>query len=349
MALFSAGALMGTGIGPLLTSFIVSFGDWRWVFWTQGIVTSVTVIYLVSFFPETRASVLLSRKAKALNRLYDKLEAAGLYGVLVPPKPEQDEKHSKVMRVRFKTVDDEDRQSIWKMIRVSCYRPCRMLVTESVVFFFSLWAAFAWAVLYMQFGAIPLVFSRVYGFNKWQCGLVFTTICVGTVVALIVSIYLERVLRKQWPERASSAEGRLVWACFGSLFLPAGLFWFGWTSQPTVPFMIPILGIFLSTMGIFSIYLSCFNFLTDAYHVYASSALAAQSGCRNILGGIFPLVTSQMFTDLGHPWASSVLGLAGFLLCFVPWALMIYGPHIRARSKMFCSPHTCPAASLGSL
>lgn len=49
-----------------------------------------------------------------------------------------------------------------------------MLGTEPVVFFFSLWVAFAWGVLYIQFGAIPLVFKKVYSFNAWQCGLVFS-------------------------------------------------------------------------------------------------------------------------------------------------------------------------------
>jgi hypothetical protein len=86
-------------------------------------------------------------------------------------------------------------------------------------------------------------------------------------------------------------------------------------------------------MGIYSIYLATFNYLADAYHRYASSALAAQSFCRNMLGGIFPLVTVAMFNDLTFQGAASLLGGVGTLLTLVPWVLVFYGPKIRARSK----------------
>jgi hypothetical protein len=48
-----------------------------------------------------------------------------------------------------------------------------MLLTESVVFWFSLWAAFSWTVLYIQFTSIPLVFEKTYGFNIQQSNAIF--------------------------------------------------------------------------------------------------------------------------------------------------------------------------------
>jgi len=48
-----------------------------------------------------------------------------------------------------------------------------MLATEPVVAFFSLWVAFSWAVLYLTFGAIPLVYSTRHGFSVEQNGAVF--------------------------------------------------------------------------------------------------------------------------------------------------------------------------------
>lgn len=39
---------------------------------------------------------------------------------------------------------------------------------------------------------------------------------------------------------------------------------------------------------------------------------------RNILGGIFPLVTTAMFTNLGYPGASSLLGgIVSHIGCFI--------------------------------
>jgi len=87
-------------------------------------------------------------------------------------------------------------------------------------------------------------------------------------------------------------------------------------------------------MGIFSIYLAVFNYLADTYGKYASSALAAQSFCRNMLGGAFPLFTKQMFTKMTYQGAGSFLGAVSALLTIVPWMLIFYGPRIRARSKI---------------
>jgi hypothetical protein len=93
------------------------------------------------------------------------------------------------------------------------------------------------------------------------------------------------------------------------------------------------MGIACATMGIFSIYLATFNYLADTYHRYASSALAAQSCCRNMLGGVFPLVVTALFNNLTFQGAASLLGGLAVLLTAVPWVLVMFGPTIRARSK----------------
>lgn len=90
--------------------------------------------------------------------------------------------------------------------------------------------------------------------------------------------------------------------------MPVGLFWFGWTSYSSIPWIVPTLAIGFATIGILSIYLATFNYLADTYHRYASSAIAAQSFSRCILGALFPLAADPMFTNLGYPGASSLLG-----------------------------------------
>ncbi|KAI7343007.1 MFS general substrate transporter, partial [Hortaea werneckii] len=68
MALFAGAALVGTGLGPLVSGFIAYNTTWRWIFYLQVIVDGVVIVFIVFFFKETRGSVLLSRKAKALNK-----------------------------------------------------------------------------------------------------------------------------------------------------------------------------------------------------------------------------------------------------------------------------------------
>lgn len=407
MALFAGAALLGTGAGPLVAAAITqqsgSSNKWRWVFWHQAIMNGLLIAVLVIFFKESRGSVILSRRAKVVNKWYEQLEAAGFYGVWMTEGPEptlndekslppndptpgdiMDEKRtaettspdpsSTLQRVRWVVKEDEDRASLARMISVSVYRPFHLLVTEPVVLSFSVWVSFAWAVLYLTFGSIPLVFSAVYGWDIQSTGYVFISMMAGAVLATIQCIALEKlldhpqwrvsaatcnstsadssstsssssapaqpgsgssrfwaVMRRRFP--AESSESRIYFTCFTAILLPVGLFIFGLSAKSNLSWIGPIIGIALATMGIYSIYLATFNYLADVYGQYASSALAAQSCCRNLLGGVFPLVMSALFTNLGPARAGGLLGGIACALTFVPWVLTFYGPVIRARSK----------------
>lgn len=399
MALYSGFVMAGTGAGPLIGAAISqrlggkggsgAAAAWRWVFWHQAIAAAVLMVALTLFFKETRASVLLSRKAKALNRWYEQLEQAGYYGVWIedeqptPPRPgasdqslsdgttqvgggADEEKGQtplasrrassvaglRLQRIRWLVKEDEERSSLTKMISVSLYRPFHLLFTEPVVFSFSLWVAFAWGVLYLTFSSVPLVFSLEHGWDIEKSGCIFATIIIGGFLGTAVGIWQEYVLHHtRWqptPENEADnsrfwsllrrrfpvfvPEARLYCTCVSAILLPAGLFIFGFTSKPDIHWIAPAIGICLATMGIYSVYLATFNYLADTYHKYASSALAAQSFCRNILGGVFPLVTGFMFTNLGAGRASAILGGIAVGLTAVPWVLVFFGPRIRARS-----------------
>ncbi|KAI1206955.1 MFS general substrate transporter [Annulohypoxylon truncatum] len=405
MAIFSGSVLFGTGLGPLVAGVMVQRwggeGDkWKWIFWHQAIIDFVLMVAVASFFKESRGSVLLSRKAKALNTWYAKLEEKGVFGVLVPelnkdsdvvPKPatvsgvgmpdvekngpalglegrSRPREDARLQRIRWIVKEDEQRASIATMVTVSLVRPFMLLFTEPIVFFFSLWVSFAWAILYLTFGSIPLVFQRQYGFDDEQSGYVFTAMIVGSIISTIVGIYQESILkhpkwqsgsggsdtdssqdglesaegnaevsgfwafaRRKFP--AESPESRLYFTCFTSILLPVGLYLFGLGARPSIHWMVPTFAIFLATMGIYYIYLATFNYLADIYQAYASSALAAQSFCRNVLGGVFPLVTGPLIRNLGEGAMGGLLGGIATVLTVVPVVLVLFGENIRARSS----------------
>jgi hypothetical protein len=355
----------------------------------------VTILLVVVFFKESRGSVLLSRKARALNKWYEELEAEGYFGVweveggsvcggsLVDGRDEEKGSMSDhprpaavLRRIRWVVKEDEERASLGKMIATSISRPFHLLFTEPVVFFFSLWVAFAWGILYLTFGSIPLVFQHVYGFTLEQSGYVFVSLIIGAIFATAIGLWQDRILyhpkwaadssldatangdssddaasknrsatgtspntrsdriwaflRRRFP--ASAPESRLYFTCLTSTFLPIGLFIFGFASRPGTHWIGPAIGLVLATMGILSIYLAVFNYFADTYHKYASSALAAQSFCRNVLGGAFPLVTGPLFRNLGEAGAGGLLGGIATALTIVPWVLVFFGARIRARS-----------------
>ncbi|KAF1974422.1 MFS general substrate transporter [Bimuria novae-zelandiae CBS 107.79] len=329
MALFSGGALFGTGWGPLVCGFVAQHASWRWIFYLQVILNAFAVALICAIFKETRGSVLLYRKADALNKYYAAREAAGYFTVAMPSpgKPT-----TTPQRIRWKVSSDADRTSLTRMIHTSLTRPFTLLFTEPILFSFSLWVAFSWAILYLTLAAIPLVFTQNHSFSLAQSNAVFAAMCIAALLATALSIYQEKIA-KRYGKISSTPEGRLYFACIESACMPIGLFMFGWTSAKDTHWIFPAVAIGIATIGIFSIYLSTFNYLADTYHRYASSALAAQSFCRNILAGVFPLVTRQMYEKLTFGGASSLLGGIGTLLTIVPWVLVFYGEAIRRRSK----------------
>ena len=331
MALFSGAALFGTGLGPLFAGFVAQNVSWRWVFYVQAILDALIILLVAVSFKETRGSVLLSRRAKALNDWYAAMEEAGYIGFSTYIAGST---NTPSERIRWKVKADEERDSLAKMIAISVFRPFHLLSTEPVVFFFSLWVAFSWAVLYLTFSSVPLVFRTNHAFSLQETGAVFAAMCAGAALSSCLSIAQENLARRYGKISATSTpESRLYFTCFESALMPIGLFWFGWTSFPEMHWILPTLAIACATMGIFSIYLAVFNYLADTYHRYASSALAAQSFCRNMLGGIFPLVADQMFNSMTYQGASSFLGAVGALLTLVPWVLVFFGPRIRKRSR----------------
>ena len=333
MVLFTGATLVGTGLGPLVSGFVTQHLDWRWVFYLQVISSGTLVTLVILSFKETRGSILLSRRVKALNKWYEELEAVGCIGMQMPTSDL--EKPTPCKRIRWRVQADGQRASLFKMIAISLYRPMHMLFTESVVFWFSLWMSFAWSCLYLQFNAIPLIYETVYGFTLEQSGAVFAAVSIGAIISTVLSIYQEKIAMRHYSEKiGGSPEGRLYFTCVEAFFLPIGIFWFGWTCVSTIHWIVPTIAVGFITIGIFSIYLATFNYAADVYHIYASSALAANGMCRNLLGGSFPLVTDQMFKGLGYSKASSLLGAIATALSFVPWVLVFFGPKIRARSRI---------------
>jgi MFS family permease len=128
MALFSGAALFGTGLGPMIASAIVQHTTWRWVFYSHAIVSGIFVVIMYILLKETRGSILLSRKARKLNQYYESLEEAGYYGLIMPSEGSVEKQSPR--RIRWKVKSDEERESLAKMISISCYRPFREDILE---------------------------------------------------------------------------------------------------------------------------------------------------------------------------------------------------------------------------
>ncbi|KAJ6568250.1 MFS polyamine transporter [Mycena vulgaris] len=307
MAIFSLAALAGTGLGPVVAGWIEmnSKLEWRWIQWVQMILCGAYSIIVPLVMRETRSSILLTRLAKKIRK------STG--------------------DSRYRARIEDERASLASLIFVSCTRPIHLLLTEPVVSSFSLWIGFLWGVMFCMIESIPGLFKELHHFNVGQEGTVFASLVVGAALGFGSNFYQEHLYHKHFARRGP--EARLILACAAAVILPTSMFIYAWCAFPHVPWISLVIALTVYTWATFIVYLAVFSYLADCYGPFASSALAGQSLCRNIMATIFPLFTKQMFGKLGYNWANTMFALIAVLMVPIPFVLFFYGPKIRLCSK----------------
>lgn len=73
-------------------------------------------------------------------------------------------------------------------------------------------------------------------------------------------------------------------------------------------------------------------YTVDAFTLYASSALAACTMIRSVMGTVLPIAAPQLYEKLGYGWGNSLLAFVALALMPIPGLLMLYGENLRLRN-----------------
>ncbi|KAJ9133049.1 Major facilitator superfamily transporter [Pleurostoma richardsiae] len=316
MTIFTIAPFIGPSVGPLIGGLINTWTDWRWTHYTLIIWGFCLLIAIIVLVPETYHPVLLRNKARKLR------------------KETGDE--------RWKAPIEKSNKSILRTVGLALLRPFQILIFEPMALNLNLLSAILLGVLYLFFGAFPLVFEHNHGFNLWQVGLTFLGMFIGNIIAALTApIWFrirERLIEKNEKETGipgkSEPEFRLPSVIAGAILVPIGLFWFGWTTYSSVHWIVPIIGSAVFGAGTLLVFNGVFTFLVDAYPLYAASALAANAFVRCSFAAAFPLFGVQMYNRLGYQWATSLLAFLTVAMMPFPYIFFRYGKKIRAKSRM---------------
>lgn len=265
------------------------------------------------FIPETYGPVLLARRAAHLRKTTSN------------PKI-------------FAPIELET-QGFKQLATITLTRPVRLLFYELIVAATCLYLSIAYSIFYMSFEAYPIIFQGLYGMTPGFAGLMFLSIGLGELIALPIFVgydaYLQRAKRnkKTWSRKEESR--RLPLACIGGPLYVIALFWLGWSARHDVHWSVPFLSGICFGLGFELIFMALLNYLTDAYEIFAASAMAAASCCRSVFGAVLPLATTPMFDALGVAWACSLLAFLSLLMCGIPFGFLRWGGFLRERSR-FC-------------
>ncbi|KAM6515581.1 hypothetical protein FSOLCH5_009806 [Fusarium solani] len=224
MLFYSLVQFLGPALGPVLGGFINSHVNWRWTYYVLLIWAFIQLVLVVFLVPETYHPVILRDMARARRK--------------------------KTGDDRWKAPVEKVNKSIARTIGLSLLRPFQLLIFEFMVLNLCVFSAILLGILYLFFGAFPLVFRNAHDFNLWQVGLSFLGILVGTLIAGaadpmfhgIRGCLVAHLEKKTGIQVSSEPEFRLPPAICGSFLVTIGLFTFGWTTFPHVHWIVPIIG-----------------------------------------------------------------------------------------------------------
>ncbi|KAF9009997.1 major facilitator superfamily domain-containing protein [Cyathus striatus] len=299
MALYSLGPLIGPVIGPIAGGFIAQTIGIKWVFIIISSTCGVASCIGIPFLRETYGPVIRLRRAQ---KSADPEAAAKAHPALL-----------------------QAHGSKWKVLWENLSRPIIMLSTSFICFILSLYMAFMYGIFYLMFTTFAEFFSTTYHFRPGVGGLAYLGLGIGFFAATIFGAKVadkvyQHLVRKN--NGVSKPEMRIPALFFGSFFVPIGLFWYGWSADAKLHWIMPIIGSGIFGFGMMTTFLPIQLYLVDAF-TYAASATAAAAVFRSLFGFAFPLFGSQMFEAMGIGAGNSFLaGLA--IVLGIPFPVWIY-------------------------
>ncbi|QID85623.1 Polyamine transporter 4 [Saccharomyces pastorianus] len=333
MTYFVLSPFLGPVLSPIMAGFATEAKGWRWSEWIQ-LIAGGLVLPFIATMPETHKGIILKKRAKKRNMV-------------------------------LKKFTREDQKAFIKTtVTTTILRPLKMLVVEPIVFVFSIYVAFIFAILFGFFEAYAVIYRGVYHMGAGVSGLPFIGIGVGLWVGAFFYLYTDRKYlfpkppagtpplseNQRTSKRTEPFRGarnpdtnellpivpeKFLIACkFGSVALPIGLFWQAWTARPDVHWIAPVAAGVPFGFGLILIFFSVLMYFSTCYPpLTVASCLAANNLLRYVMSSVFPLFTIQMYTKMKIKWASTLFALLCVVMIPIPWVFEKWGSKLRHKSQ----------------
>ncbi|CAG8072404.1 unnamed protein product [Penicillium salamii] len=309
-SIWAMGPLVGPVVGPIAGGFLGEEAGWRWVFWLLLIAGGVMAFGMEILNQETYAAVLIRWKTEKLAKETGRNDLKSVYEVgKEPASPKQ-------------------------VLAQGLKRPFLLFCKSPIVLLLSLYMSLIYGLLYLFFTTISDVFTSQYGFSVGLSGLAYLGIGFGFMAGLaFIALTSDRVVVRLTRQNGGKFEPemRLPMMIFFSCIIPISFFWYGWTADKHVFWIVPIIGMFPFGLGMMGVYMPIQTYVIDCYPAYAASANATLTATRSLVGALLPLAGPKMFDTLGLGWGNSLLGFVALAFIPVPIIFTKYGKVIREK------------------
>ncbi|PYI03436.1 MFS general substrate transporter [Aspergillus sclerotiicarbonarius CBS 121057] len=312
VAIYSLAPLLGPAVGPIAGGFIAENTTWRWVFYATSIADGLIQVAGLFFLRETYAPVILKKRAQKLRKETNDPD--------------------------YQTEYERQNKTLGQVMRAALIRPFRLLATQPIVQALAAYMAFIYGTMYLVLSTFPSLWTSpdyynestgIGGLNYISLGLGFW---LGSQICAPLNDRIYRRLKAR-NNGVGQPEFRVPLLYIGALFIPAGLFIYGWTAQTRCHWIAPNIGACIYGMGNIITFQCLQTYIVDSYTRFAASALAAVACMRSLAGFGFPLFAPSMYQALHYGWGNSVLAFIAIGLGVpAPIFLWRYGEKLRKMS-----------------
>ncbi|KAJ3579749.1 hypothetical protein NPX13_g813 [Xylaria arbuscula] len=263
------GTIFGSPVlAPIIGNFVAaSYLGWRWCHWLSAIMGGSAVLLVFFCLPETLAAKILQARAAKLRKSGEKQDARTIY-------------------------DSKKHMGLADVARIYFMRPFALLATEPILVLITIYQSFIYGILYLVFVSYPIEYVEIRHWSQGLSALPFLGLSVGVVLGAAGVIWHTKT-KFTASVRANGGkvipEARLPTMIIGGAIVPAGLFIFAWTANPSIPWPGQVIGSIPTGAGMYMIFVQCFNYLIDVYAPIANSALGGNMLIRSSFAAAFPL------------------------------------------------------------
>ncbi|KAJ5640904.1 Major facilitator superfamily domain general substrate transporter [Penicillium herquei] len=309
-SIWSMGPLIGPVVGPIAGGFLGEEVSWQWIFWLLLILGGTMQLGIEVFNKETYAPVIIKWKVAKMAKELGRTDLESAYEV------------------------GKEKLSTGQVLKRNLLRPALLLVKSPIVALLCTYMSFVYGLLYLFFTTISDVFTSDYGFSVGLSGLAYLGIGLGFAAGLFfMAITNDKVVAKMTASNGGKFEPEMrmpTMIIFASI-IPISFFWYGWTADKHVFWIVPIIGMFPFGVGMMGVFIPIQTYIIDCYPAYAASANAALTATRSLVGAMLPLAGTPMFDSLGLGWGNSLLGFIALVFVPVPIVFVKYGKTIREK------------------
>lgn len=331
LAIANFAPYLGAAVGPIIGGYISKGVGWPWIFWTVSTFDGILLLLAIFIIHESYSPVLLAAKAKKLRK------ATGM---------------------NYQTKFEQAHARLSSKLTASLARPLRLLATRPIIHVLSLILAYNFGVYCLALSSFAALWTDKYHDSISTSGLHYIAISLGsTVSAQIGGPLTDRVYAhlKSKAKGTVSPEYRVPMMVPGALLMPIGLFWYGWSAEKGVFWLVTDFGAAIFRYDYlqlrlspnqrsvklipwsFGVMLSSQAFLAYIIDEFGKHSASANAGVRilsNIMGFAFPIFAPKLYRELGYGWGNSLLAFL-YLAMGVPAPLLLWkwGPKLRALGR----------------